>query len=88
MRAAKPIKIKHMSYFISSFFNNKVRRVKDTIASRLAGSLHNSFVSDGVHCGPQPPEFTLVTVEEVVKQLNTMPAKSSPIDFVPTPVLK
>ena len=54
----------------------------------LAGLIHNSFVFDGVHCGAQLTEFTVVTVEEVVKQLNTMPAKSSPMDFVPTSVLK
>ena len=62
--------------------------MKDAIASRLAGLIHNPFFLDGAHCGPQLTEFTLVTVDEVVKQLNAMPAKSSPMDFVPTSVLK
>ena len=62
--------------------------MNDTIVSRLACLIHNPFVFDGVHCGPQLTEFTVVTVEEVVKQLNAMSAKSSPMDFVPTSVLK
>jgi len=45
--------------------------VNDTIVSRLAGLVPNSCVFDGVQCGPQLTQFTLVTVEEVVKQLNT-----------------
>jgi hypothetical protein len=62
--------------------------MKDTIASRLAGSTLDPFIFDGVHCGPQLTEFTLVTVDEVVKLLNTMPSKSSPMDFVPTSLMK
>jgi len=62
--------------------------MKDTTASRLAGLIHNPFFFDGVHCGPQLTEFTPVTVENVTKHLNTMPAKLSPMDFVPTSVLK
>jgi len=62
--------------------------MKDTIASRLAGLIQNPFSFDGVHRGPQLTELTPVTVSEVMKQLNTMPAKSSPKDFVPTSVLK
>jgi len=79
---------KQLCNTISSFFSNKVRRMKDTIASRLAGLIYNPFIFDGAHRGPKLTEFTLVTVEEVLKQLNTMPAKSSPLDFVPTSVLK
>ena len=58
------------------------------ISSRLAGLIHNLFIFDGIHCGPQLTAFTLVTVDEVLKQLNNMPAKSSLMDFVPTSVLK
>jgi hypothetical protein len=79
---------KQLCNTVSSFFNNKVRRMKDTIASRLAGLIHNPFIFDGIQCGPQLTGFTLVTVDEVLKQLNTMLAKSSPMDFVPTSVLK
>jgi hypothetical protein len=79
---------KQLCNTISSFFNMKVRRMKDTITSRLAGLIYNPFDFDGVHYGPQLIEFTPVTVEEVVKLLNAMPAKSSPMDFVPTSVLK
>jgi len=62
--------------------------MKDTIVSRLAVLIYNPFFFDGAHSGPQLTEFTPVTVEEVVKLQNTMPAKSSPMDFVPTSVLK
>jgi len=42
--------------------------MKNTIASRLAGLIHNPYVFDGVHCGPQLTEFTLVTAEEVGRE--------------------
>jgi len=42
-----------LSTTIPSFHSStKVCRMKDTIASRLAGLIHNPFVFDGVHCGP------------------------------------
>jgi len=41
---------KQLCNTISSFFNNKVRRIKDTIASRLAGLIHNPF-SQSFHSG-------------------------------------
>lgn len=73
---------------ISAFFNGKIRRLKDTIASRLTGLKRNPFAFDCAHSGLRLEEFTPVTVDEVAKLLNTMPAKSSPLDFVPTSVLK
>ena len=44
--------VKQLCNTISLFFNKEVRRMKDTIASRLASLIHNPFVFDGVHCGP------------------------------------
>src|SRR5664279_1281288 len=73
---------------ISAFFNNKVRRMKETIASRLSGLIYNPFAFDNMHSGSPMESFCPVTVDEVVRLLNTMPAKSSPMDFVPSSVLK
>jgi len=80
--------MKQLCNTISSFFNNKFHRMKDTIASRLPDVNYNPFICDGVHHGPQLTEFTPVTVEEVMKRLNTMPAISLPMDLVLTSVMK
>jgi len=42
-------RMKQLCNSISSFLNNKVRHIKDTIASRFAGSIYNPFVFEGLH---------------------------------------
>ena len=72
----------------SSFFTNKIRSVKAAIAAKLAGSTIDPLRFDGTFSGepfrdPDPP-----TVEEVKKLIDSMPAKSSPIDSIPTSIIK
>jgi len=73
---------------VSSLFTTKICRMKDTIASRLIGKVRDPFTFDKLHVGPQLSVLSPVTTEEVKKLLRTMPSKSSPMDFVPTSMLK
>ena len=72
----------------SSFFTNKIRSVKAAITAKLAGSTIDPLRFDGTFSGepfrdPDPP-----TVEEVKKLIDSMQAKSSPIDSIPTSIIK
>jgi hypothetical protein len=48
----------------------------------------NPIVFDVMHCGLKLDGFTMVTLDEVLKLLNMMSAKSSPMDFEKTSELK
>jgi len=63
----------------SAFFYNEVRCMKQTLASRLLGQIHHPFAFNIMHCETNLDGFTTVVVNEVIKLLNTMSAKSSPI---------
>jgi hypothetical protein len=73
---------------ISTYFVDKIRRLKDVTATRLAGFIRNPFSSDRPHSGALLNNLPCVTDEEVRKLIGTIPSKSSPMDFVPTSVLK
>ena len=84
----QPNEAKQPCNTISSFFSNKVCRMKDTIASRLAGLIHNPFVFDDAHCGPLAHGIHSGHTRWSGETAQRHAAKSSPMDFVPTPVLK
>ena len=62
--------------------------MKATIASRLVGLVADPFTFDKLHSGPSLNNLSAVTTEEVVKLIGSMSSKSSPMDFMPTSVLK
>jgi len=62
--------------------------MKETISSRLLGQIHYPFAFDVMHGGLKLDSFTTVTIDDVMKLLNMMYAKSYTMDFVPTSVLK
>jgi len=62
--------------------------MKDVVASRLTGIDGNPFQFDKPYAGQPLNLFEPVTPDEVFKLLGTIPSKSSPMDFVPTSVLK
>jgi len=72
---------------LASFFINKVRNIKTNIAASLNGRLITPLSSD-VACDNELSEFSLVTETEVLRILSSMPSKSSPLDTVPTSLLK
>ena len=73
---------------LAMFFTNKVHNIKTAIMSALAGNAPDPLSADVLHEGQCLNEFKPVTVEEVTRLLRSMSAKSSPLDFVPTSVLK
>ena len=73
---------------ISTYFVDKIRRLKDVTETRLAGIIRSPFSSDRPHSGALLNNLPCVTDEEVRKLIGTIPSKSSPMDFVPTSVLK
>jgi len=70
------------------FFTNKVNNIKATTAWALAGRVYNPLPSDLHHQGPQLSAFASITEDEVTKLIGSMPTKSSPLDFVPTLLLR
>jgi hypothetical protein len=72
---------------LAVFFVNKVRNIKSTISSALAGRQFDPLSSD-LPSTESMSEFTPVTETEVVRLLKAMPSKSSPLDFIPTSLVK
>lgn len=73
---------------IANFFQEKVSRMKDLIATRLSGLPREPFSHDKPHSGDGFADFAPVTNEEVAKLLRSLPSKSSPMDYVPTSIMK
>ena len=79
---------RHLCDLFMNYFVNKISLVKAAIAAKLAGDDINALRSDGTFSGeplrdPEPP-----TVNEVRKLIDSMQAKSSPIDSIPTSIIK
>ena len=72
----------------SDFFRDKINSLKATINLQFGNSSADVLYADPRHTGEsfsliQPP-----TVEEVTKLISAMPAKSSPVDNIPTSLIK
>jgi len=66
----------------SSFFVDKVRRMRDNIALALRQSSPRMFAARP-HTGPELSDFQPVTIDEVRKLLASIPRKTSPLDVLP-----
>ena len=76
-----------MSY-IRGFFHDKIINLKRSVASTLL-TLHNiTTFPDPLYFGSKFNSITPVTADEVLKIINAIPPKSSPVDFIPTSVIK
>ena len=73
---------------LALYFINKVHNIKSTISAALVGQLVDPLSSDRRCSGDSLSEFTPVTEMEVVRLLRSMPSKSSPLDFIPTSLIK
>jgi hypothetical protein len=73
---------------MASFFIEKVKRIKSATSSALDGRCSDPLASDVPHVGPCMETFVPVSEDEVERLLATMSAKSSPLDFIPTSLLK
>ena len=73
---------------IANFFRDKVINLKSSIAAKLSGKLTNPFAWDGVHNGIRLDVLQPVTSDEVADVINSMSSKSSPLDYIPSSLLK
>ena len=78
----------HFSAVIARYFINKINDLRDVITSKLLGAAANPLEFDRLHTGANLLDLEPVTLPEVEKLLSSMPAKTSPIDVVPTTLLK
>ena len=73
---------------LASFFINKICNIKAAIHPVLTNTEFDPLESDLPHGGPQLAVFKPVTADEVEMLLGSMPEKSSPLDFLPTSLIK
>ena len=71
----------------SSSFVDKVRRIRDNIASMLQQSSLRMFAARP-HTGPELSDFQPGTIDKVRKLLASTPRKTSPLDVLPVSLLK
>ena len=72
---------------LASFFHQKIVSLKDSIALKLHGT-PTPFDFDLPHSGEVLSDFSTVTPGEVSQLLRSMSNKSSPLDYIPTSLLK
>src|SRR5208282_5432681 len=72
----------------AQFFVEKIRRIKDGIKSRLSSTADDPLQSDLRHDGSMFAEILPPSVDKIYKLIRSMPAKSSPLDKIPTSVIK
>jgi hypothetical protein len=72
----------------SGYFTRKISLLKDAINRRLHGVECSPTASDTLYTGPSLDALQPPSVEEVAKLIRSMPAKSSPMDSIPTSVIK
>ena len=73
---------------MANFFRDKVYNLKSSIAAQLSGKLVNPFAWDRMHNGIPLDVLQPVTSDEVGAIINSMSSKSSPLDYIPSSLLK
>ena len=71
----------------AQFFIDKINTIKQNVAHKLS-NLPPIPRTDGCHVGDKLDSILPVTVDEVRKVLAHIPAKSSPLDYIPTSLIK
>jgi len=77
----------HLISAFSDFFTNKLQTIRDTIGAALKSCTLQQF-RDRDYDGQPLAILQPVTAGDVMKILASMPAKSSPLDIMPTSLLK
>jgi len=72
----------------ADYFVNKINRIKSAIGHQLNSDKSDATVHDPVFTGQLLDELSAPTVDEVRKLINSMPAKSSRMDAIPTSIVK
>lgn len=71
-----------------NFFNSKIQRIKTNLISQSPGIPANDLYADKPHKSESLTNISLPSSGEVLKLIGSMPAKSSPMDKIPTTVIK
>ena len=71
-----------------AFFGSKIKKIKKTICSQLKGDSTDPLFADKLHNGELFRVLKPPSVAEVKKLIDTMPSKSSPMDRIPTSLVK
>ena len=82
--------VKEMANAFSSYFVDKIADIRKQIRSALKSVENGVSVStrSRTFTGTLLSAFDVVTVDEVIKLINSLPNKSSPLDVLPTSLLK
>ena len=76
----------HMCNSFIDYFKSKIASIHNTIIGKLPTL--STPPPDRAHVGPTLDAPSPVSPEQVLAILNSIPAKSSPLDFIPTSLLK
>ena len=71
----------------SQFFSDKVHRIRNSIVANVH-QLTGPVFTPRQHVGPALTEFSPVTADEVLKVLGSTRIKSSPLDLLPSSLLR
>jgi len=71
----------------SQFFSDKVHRIRNSIVANVHQLIGPVF-TPRQHVGPALTEFSRVTADEVLKVLGSTRIKSSPLDLLPSSLLR
>ena len=75
-------------HVIAEFFVKKINDLKSNISLKLAGTTPSPLMSDAQYIGDEFNDITAATIDEVKGIIHSMPGKSSPLDIIPTSLLK
>ena len=64
---------------------DKIAKLKFVVSGQATSA---PYPVDPPHVGPRLDNLTPVTPDEVLRILSSLPPKSSPVDYIPTSLLK
>ena len=77
-----------LSTGFAQFFVEKIRSIKAALKERLGATYNDPLEFDVRHEASMLTDVKPPTVDEVLRAIRSMPAKSSPLDSIPTSVIK
>ena len=77
-----------LSTGFSQFYVEKIRSIKAALKERLGATYNDPLEFDVRHDAAMLTDVQPPTVAEVLRAIRSMPAKSSPLDSIPTSVIK
>ena len=73
---------------IADFVADKIRKIQNALNTKLAGTVYDPYLFDMFYSDHTLMLLSIVTPAEVYKLISGMIAKSSPVDSIPTSVIK